>query len=88
MHAAMEAELSNRPNSSGSAPRLSLTIHVNGEPRQTGATTLAALIDETGHGAARVATAVNGDFVSAKARGTTTLKSGDHVEIVAPRQGG
>ena len=88
MHSDMEADLSNPPTSSGAATRPSLTIHVNGEPRKTDATTLAALIDEAGYGGARVATALNCDFVPAKARGTTTLKAGDHVEIVAPRQGG
>jgi sulfur carrier protein len=65
-----------------------LAVHLNGEPRQTGASTLADLVAEAGYGDARIATALNGDFVPARARATTRLKSGDHIEIVAPRQGG
>lgn len=70
------------------ASRQRLDVLVNGEPRTTGAATLAHLIAEAGYGEARVATAVNGDFVPVRARAATTLKSGDHIEIVAPRQGG
>ena len=88
MSGVMQAELSNRPDASASAPPQPLTIHVNGEPRQTQAATLAALIEEAGYGQARVATALNGDFIPARARAATPLKTGDQVEIVAPRQGG
>ena len=41
-----------------------------------------------GQAEARVATAVNEDFVPAARRGAHTLQEGDRVEIVAPRQGG
>lgn len=64
------------------------TVHVNGEPRVTRATTLAALIEEGGYGEARIATALNGAFVPARTRAQTPLAAGDRVEIVAPRQGG
>jgi sulfur carrier protein len=64
------------------------TVHVNGEARQTGARTLAELIEEAGYGAGRIATAVNGSFIPARRRADTALGEGDHVEIVAPRQGG
>ena len=37
---------------------------------------------------ATVATALNGEFVPARARGATPVKDGDRIEIVAPRQGG
>lgn len=83
MSAVMQAQLSN-----ASAGADALTVHVNGDPRQTFATTLAELIEEAGYGAARVATAINGEFVPARARAATALKAGDHIEIVAPRQGG
>ena len=63
-------------------------INVNGEPRATRATTLAALIEEGGYGDARIATALNGAFVPARLRAQTALAAGDRVEIVAPRQGG
>ena len=65
-----------------------LKLHVNGEARQTAARTLAELIAEAGYGDVKIATAVNGDFVPARQRAATGLKDGDHVEIVAPRQGG
>ncbi len=65
-----------------------LSIVVNGEAREASAATLAALLDELGYGGQKVATALNGDFVAASARATARLSSGDHVEIVSPRQGG
>ena len=66
----------------------SLQIYVNGEAQETEASTLAELCTALGYGEARVATALNGDFVPAALRGGTALGSGDHVEIVSPRQGG
>ncbi|MAU52974.1 MAG: thiamine biosynthesis protein ThiS [Roseovarius sp.] len=65
-----------------------MKITVNGTPRETGAATLAALLEELGHGGAKVATAVNEGFVPAAQRAATPLRDGDRVEIVAPRQGG
>jgi sulfur carrier protein len=63
-------------------------IILNGEPHETGAQTLSALCAALGFEGARIATAVNGAFVSAAARGRTALKPNDRVEIVSPRQGG
>lgn len=63
-------------------------IVVNGAAAATLSTTLADLIVELGYGTARVATAVNGDFVPERARSGTRLANGDRVEIVAARQGG
>ena len=68
------------------APRR--TIVVNGEPRDTAAASLAALLAELELASTRVATALNGEFVSEAARRSTTLSEGDKVEIVSPRQGG
>lgn len=65
-----------------------LNIIVNGERRTTGARTVAELVVEAGFGEARVATAVNGDFVPERARTARQLAEGDRVEIVSPRQGG
>ncbi len=65
-----------------------MKIVVNGEKIGVKGTTLAAVLDELGHGGAKVATAVNEDFVPAALRETTELDAGDRVEIVAPRQGG
>ncbi len=65
-----------------------LTIFVNGEPITTPAQTLVALVAALGHQSARVATAVNGEFVPARERSAVRLSSGDRIEIVSPRQGG
>lgn len=61
---------------------------VNGAETSVSATTVSGLLDELGYGDSKVATAVNGDFVSTPLRAATTLADGDRVEIVAPRQGG
>jgi sulfur carrier protein len=68
------------------APRVA--IHLNGEPLETAARTLADLVAGQGFAEAAVATAVNGAFVPRGARAATLLAAGDKVEIVAPRQGG
>ncbi|MGH1466991.1 MAG: sulfur carrier protein ThiS [Cognatishimia sp.] len=65
-----------------------MKITVNGEKAEVTASTLQAVLVELGHGGAKVATAVNEDFVPATLRETTDIKDGDRVEIVAPRQGG
>jgi len=41
-----------------------------------------------GYEDARVATAVNGDFVASAKRPDQPLRDQDRIEIVAPRQGG
>ncbi len=65
-----------------------MTLMVNGQPADHKATTLAELVEELGLVEAKVATALNGFFVPARARPSTVLAAGDRVEIVAPRQGG
>jgi sulfur carrier protein len=65
-----------------------MELIVNGEPFDGDATTLADLIGALGYGDQRVATAVNGEFVAGRDRATYELRNGDHIEIVAPRQGG
>jgi sulfur carrier protein len=65
-----------------------MKITVNGTTQETAAPTLDALLQELGYGAAKVATAVNEDFVPAAIRPEQRLNDGDRVEIVAPRQGG
>lgn len=64
-----------------------MKITVNGTTHQLAAPTLAEALVELGYGGARVATALNGDFVPAAARGRA-LNEGDRIEILAPRQGG
>ena len=65
-----------------------MKITLNGEPRDVTGRNLADLLEELGQGEARVATAVNEQFVPAGQRPATVLSPGDRVEIVAPRQGG
>ena len=65
-----------------------MKIVLNGEVVESGAATLADLLAELGRGEAKVATAVNEDFVPAGRRAAHALHEGDRVEIVTPRQGG
>ena len=65
-----------------------MKLVVNGEDRDVAAATLAAALAALDFGEAKVATALNGEFVPARAREATSLKDGDRIEIVAPRQGG
>lgn len=88
MSASMKSEPSVRTGHDAAATDQALALYVNGEPRRTSSPTLAGLIEEAGYAAAKVATAINGDFVPARARATTELRAGDRIEIVAPRQGG
>jgi len=61
---------------------------VNGESLATDASTLDALCRELGLAEKKVATALNGAFVSKTERMTVALTDGDAVEILSPRQGG
>ena len=65
-----------------------MKIEVNGEPREVEAATLAQALDALGWGDRRVATALNGDFVPAAARGGTALAPGDRLEVLTAMQGG
>ncbi|HTZ68121.1 MAG TPA: sulfur carrier protein ThiS [Roseiarcus sp.] len=65
-----------------------MKLVVNGELQEIGATTLAEAVQSLDFAEAKVATALNGEFVPARARDATALKDGDRIEIVAPRQGG
>lgn len=65
-----------------------MRVVVNGETRDVEAATLAAALTALAYEGATVATALNGEFVPARAREATTVKEGDRIEILAPRQGG
>jgi sulfur carrier protein len=65
-----------------------LNLTVNAQAIRSQAVTLGDLVVEQGHGVSKIATAVNGDFVPARARGQTQLRDGDRIEIVSARQGG
>ncbi|MEM7190702.1 MAG: sulfur carrier protein ThiS [Pseudomonadota bacterium] len=65
-----------------------MRITLNGALRDVNAVALPDILEELGYGGARVATAVNEDFVPVTARAGTTLSDGDRLEVVAPQQGG
>ena len=65
-----------------------LELTINGEQRMVKAGTLDAALAELGFGTAKVATALNGNFVPAKKREGVELRTGDRIEIVTARQGG
>lgn len=65
-----------------------IDVILNGDRLTTAAKTVAELLIEAGYGDAKVATALNGDFLPERQRAASELKAGDHVEVVAPRQGG
>jgi sulfur carrier protein len=65
-----------------------MKISINGVAKDVTSTNLAAVLHEAGYGDARVATAVNGNFVPVSQRESCSIEAGDQVEIVAPRQGG
>ena len=65
-----------------------MRLVVNGELQDVPAATLAEALRSLDLAEAKVATALNGEFVPASARAATLVKDGDRIEIVAPRQGG
>ncbi len=66
-----------------------MNIKLNGAEAETGAKTLKQLCDMLGYDLeAKIATAVNGEFMAKAERDNYQLASGDEIEIVAPRQGG
>ena len=65
-----------------------MKISINGAAKDVTSNNLDAVLHEAGYGDARVATAVNGNFVPVGQRESCQIEAGDQVEIVAPRQGG
>jgi sulfur carrier protein len=65
-----------------------MTLLLNGQPQEVAARTLAEALAELGYADKVVATAVNGEFVSARLREGVALNDGDRIEVVAPMQGG
>lgn len=65
-----------------------MKLIVNGVEREVAAVTLSAALEALEYADAVVATALNGEFVPARARAETPVNEGDRIEIVAPRQGG
>jgi sulfur carrier protein len=65
-----------------------MNIKVNGDTREITSSTLSGALDELGYGSAKIATALNEEFVPATLRATCELTEGDRLEILAPMQGG
>lgn len=66
-----------------------MKIIVNGVAHEVpSAAPLASALEQLGFGGAVVATALNGEFVAASARGSVALSEGDRLEVLAPMQGG
>lgn len=69
-------------------PIHSKALTVNGNAMASEAASLSELLVELGYDDAKVATAVNGEFVATDSRAACSLQNDDRIEIVAPRQGG
>jgi len=65
-----------------------MKIRLNGQATEVAAATLSAALEELGYADAKVATAVNEEFVPASQRASTPIADGDRIEVVAPMQGG
>jgi sulfur carrier protein len=65
-----------------------MRILLNGTERRLEASRLDQALEALGYKGAIVATAVNGRFVPVGRRATTPLADGDHLEVLAPMQGG
>ena len=65
-----------------------MRLSVNGDPRETGAATLAALLAELGIDPQRVAVAVNGQVVPRGEWDRHRMTSGDRVEVITAVGGG
>lgn len=65
-----------------------MKVTINGEAREVSSLTLAGLLQDEGFGSTVVATAVNGEFVSASARTSRAIAAGDVIEVLSPMQGG
>ncbi|QND53581.1 sulfur carrier protein ThiS [Phyllobacterium sp. 628] len=65
-----------------------MKLTVNGEEQEVTSQTLSELLGELEYEGDWLATALNGELVSASVRPACNLKDGDRVEILTPRQGG
>ena len=65
-----------------------MRVTVNGEPRDIEASHVDALLSELEYEGSHFAIALNYDVLPKGRWAETTLKSGDEIEIITPRQGG
>ena len=65
-----------------------MRVIVNGEAREINASRVDALLSELEYEGTQFAIAVNCDVLPRSRWAETTLKNGDEIEIITPRQGG
>jgi sulfur carrier protein len=65
-----------------------MRVTVNGESREISADSVTALLNELEYEGTHFAIALNYDVVPKSRWAETTLKTGDEIEIITPRQGG
>ncbi|MCK7614750.1 sulfur carrier protein ThiS [Roseibium sediminicola] len=65
-----------------------MKLIINGESQEVTSATLALLLEELAYDHDFLATARNGDLVTAEDRSACQLQSGDRIEILSPMQGG
>jgi sulfur carrier protein len=65
-----------------------MRVIVNGEQREVNAASVDALLGELEYEGTHFAIALNYDVLPRSRWAQTTLKNGDEIEIITPRQGG
>jgi|TARA_B110000438_G_C15520258_1_gene523847 sulfur carrier protein len=65
-----------------------VNIIVNGQNQNISRANLSMVLEELGYKQMKLATALNGNFISVEQRDNTELKDGDKLEILSPQQGG
>ena len=65
-----------------------MRVSVNGELREVNSRSVDALLNELDYEGTHFAIALNYDVVPKSRWAATTLKAGDEIEIITPRQGG
>lgn len=65
-----------------------MNIMINGKNKNIISVNLTFALDELGYKGKKLATALNGEFVSVQSRDNTNLKEGDKLEVLSPQQGG
>ena len=65
-----------------------MRVIVNGEEREISSSSVGALLGELDYEGTHFAIALNYDVVPKSLWAETTLKAGDEIEIITPRQGG
>jgi sulfur carrier protein len=65
-----------------------MRVIVNGEQREIASQSVAALLHELKYEGTHFAIALNYDVVPKSRWAQTSLKGGDEIEIITPRQGG